>query len=210
MNQDTHLFLFGSSPPFNEQLADGFSKQMKNRTVAVLYIDRDGSEAYLPKYTNALTQTNLSVVRLPLKKTYTDVERNVLSECGGIIIGGGDTVAYHDFIVNTSLGAMIYERFQEGVPVAGFSAGALISPEHCVISPMDNVAQVQQFKKGLGLLKKAVISAHFLEWKEEQNLKKALVETGQPVGYGIAEGAGIYLRNNQFIASEGYVQVEYQ
>ena len=210
MDQATHLFLFGSSPPFNEQLAAEFSKQLKNRFVAVLYIERDGSDAYLPKYTNALTETNLSVIPFSLKKKYTDAERNALMECGGIIIGGGDTVAYHDFIVNTSLGDMIYERFHDGVPVAGFSAGALISPEHCVISPMDNVDQVQQVQDRLGLIEKAVISAHFLEWEEEESLKKALEDTEQPIGYGIAEGAGVYLRNNQFIAAEGYVQVEYK
>lgn len=88
MNQDTHLFLFGSSPPFNEQLAVEFSRQLKNQSVAVLYIEREGSDAYLPKYTNALTPTNLTVIPLPLKNSYTDAERNALMECGGIIIGG--------------------------------------------------------------------------------------------------------------------------
>ncbi|MCA0971199.1 Type 1 glutamine amidotransferase-like domain-containing protein [Halobacillus litoralis] len=202
---DTHLFMFGSSPPFNENLGAAFYDLMQSSEVAVLYIEREGSEAYLSKYTQALPG-EVNMYPLALKDTYHNQELEKLKGCGGIIIGGGDTSAYRHYIVDSALASVIKERFQSGVPVAGFSAGALISPKHCVISDQDNVQGKQLFEKGLGLLDDAVIAAHYLEWQEQRNLKTAVTKLDVSIGYGIAEDSGIYLHNNQLAVSEGYVQ----
>ncbi len=42
----------------------------------------------------------------------------------GIIIGGGETELYHKYIVDTEVGIHIKNLYKEGIPVAGFSAGA--------------------------------------------------------------------------------------
>lgn len=205
---NTHLFLFGSGPPFSDRLARQYSKLLAHGKVAVLYIDRVGSEEYLPKYTKEIGLDSSAVHYLSLKHTYEEEEVEQLRTCNGVIIGGGDTVAYREYIVETEVAPILSELFSKGVPIAGFSAGALIAPEHCVISPNDNEKQVQLFRKGLGLVRDVIIAAHFLEWGEEEPLKKGIAHTGVSCGYGIAEGSGLYIRNNHLVSTEGYIQIE--
>ncbi|WP_079477767.1 Type 1 glutamine amidotransferase-like domain-containing protein [Halobacillus salinus] len=204
----THLFLFGSSPPFNEQLSDTFYRHLSTSKVAVLYIEREGSDAYIPKYLETFPE-EVSLFPLALKQHYTNEEIKELHQCGGIIIGGGDTLAYRRFIVETELNQVIRSLFERGVPVAGFSAGALISPDTSVVSPKDNVTEEQLFEKGLGLLPDAVLSAHYLEWEEQSCLKQAVEKTEVSVGYGIAERSGAYFFNSRLTSIEGYVHIEY-
>ncbi|MFQ3545299.1 Type 1 glutamine amidotransferase-like domain-containing protein [Halobacillus rhizosphaerae] len=205
----THLFLFGGSPPFTPQLADKFSSLIRNGEIAVLYIEREGSSEYLPKYTADIASASHKIYWLPLKENYTKQECERLRRCGAIIIGGGDTELYHKFIVQGPLNSLIVSMFRKGVPVAGFSAGALISPVHCVISSKDNDQNIQLFKEGLGLLENQVISAHYLKWEEEQSLKEAVKQSRVPLGYGIADESGLYFHNHKLERTEGYIHIEY-
>lgn len=84
----------------------------------------------------------------------------------GRIISGGETELYRQFIVDTMIGKQLVQMYQEGVPIVGFSAGALISPETCVIPPIDNRKNEHLFLKGLGLIKDYVVSVHFSRWDE--------------------------------------------
>ncbi|UOQ95256.1 Type 1 glutamine amidotransferase-like domain-containing protein [Halobacillus shinanisalinarum] len=209
---DTHLFLFGGGPPMTEQLAGLFVDILKNTrgTITVLYIEREGSEAYLPNYTRLLKEyaPRLNIYHLPIDNQYTTDQLNKVKRSTGILIGGGSTSAYHKYIVTSELAAIIQERFKAGVPVAGFSAGALIAPRHCVISPKDNIQEITLYKKGLGLLQRGVISAHYLKWQEQKQLKNVLHETKEIYGYGIADQSGIYFKNQQLTTIEGYVHIE--
>jgi cyanophycinase len=58
-----------------------------------------------------------------------------LREATGIFIGGGHTPTYHQLYVTEPIRGMIQERYREGVPVAGVSAGALIALQVCVLFP---------------------------------------------------------------------------
>lgn len=208
MTMERHLFLFGSSPPFNEQLANIFYSRLTSCKVAVLYIEREGSDEYIPKYVESFSE-EIKLWPLALKDEYTIEEIAELRQCGGVIIGGGDTLRYRQFVVETEIARVIHSLFHQGVPVAGFSAGALISMNPCVVSPRDNVEEKQLFEKGLGLLPDAVLSAHFLEWEEHQALRRAVEKTGVTIGYGIAEQSGAYFRNDRLTSVEGYVHLEY-
>lgn len=88
------------------------------------------------------------------------------------------------------------------MPIAGFSAGALISPETCVIPPIDNRRNEHLFLKGLGLIKNCVMSVHFSQWKEEENLKLAIEEVQVPIGYGIDDEGCLYFKNESLIKNE--------
>lgn len=203
----THLFMFGSSPPLSEQLALKFSRLINGGKVAVLYIEREGAEAYLPKYWKGIN--NSSIYCMALKEKYGHDEIKTLKSCQGVIIGGGHTEAYRCYIVKTELGSILKELYDEGIPIAGFSAGALICPKICVISPNDNEKGSQLLQRGLGLVDDFIISAHYLEWNEEANLEKAIESTEASMGVGIAENAGIYLLNNKLTSTEGYIHILY-
>ncbi len=210
--KDTHLFLFGGSPPMPDKIAGRFVETLGNKRgfIAVLYIEREGAEEYLPRYTLSLHShaPELSIFYLALGTSYTEKQLDQLRASDGIIIGGGDTLAYRNYIVETEIAEIIQCQFQKGTSIAGFSAGALISPENCVISPKDNPKEVTLYQQGLGLLMDAVISAHYLKWEEQDQLKKIVAHTQVQVGYGIADDSGIYFKNQRLTSIEGYLHIE--
>lgn len=123
--------------------------------------------------------------------------------CHGIVICGGDTERYRSHIVDSVLGSVIQDMYGKGVPVAGFSAGALISPADCVIPAIDNASNTNLFLQGLGLLRDAVVSVHYTQWSEEENLKAAVLRTGVSIGYGLDDGTGVYFMNEELVQTEG-------
>lgn len=133
-----HLFLFGGNPPFCKHLGKRFSELALNEEgkVAVLFLLRDGWEQYMPRYTSILEKNGVSnFVYIPLTEHQSDTNADKLHSCTAIIIGGGDTELYRQYVVDTNIGLQVKKMYEKGVPVGGFSAGALISPEYCVIPP---------------------------------------------------------------------------
>ncbi len=130
-----------------------------------------------------------------------------MSKSTGIIISGGETECYQDYILNTPIGAVIQERYRSGVPVAGFSAGALLAPDECRIPAIDQRDGRDLVLEGLGLLPDAVLSVHYDAWDEAANLQQAFTLTESLSGYGLPERTGIYLKNNQLVQQEGPLPV---
>jgi cyanophycinase len=198
--------LFGGGPPFTDLLGKKFAELSLNEKgkVVILFLERDGWEAYIRKYTCVLENNHIKeYVYLPLNsKPLNKILRELIS-CTGIIIGGGETELYRDYIVDTPIGERIKELYKKGVPVAGFSAGSLICPTDCVISPIDNSQGIQLFLPGLGLIKECVITVHFSKWNEGENLKAAMEKVDVPIGYGIDDDAGLYFANEKLIKDEG-------
>lgn len=201
-----HLFLFGGGPPFTRNLCQTFVSCLNGTgPVALLYVPRPGSSwsDYAPIYTEMLTACGATAFfHLPLSASPTDDHLEQLSTCAGIIISGGETELYQQFIVHTPIGAIIQERFQHGVPVAGFSAGALLTPDECRIPAIDQRAGKSLVLEGLGLMD-AVISVHYDTWQEETNLLQAFEATQSRFGYGLPEQTGIHLQDGQLIQQEG-------
>lgn len=172
--------------------------------VAVLFEERDDWPDYMPAYMQPLVDAGISeFCYLPLKSTDPNTVIERLQICGGIIIGGGDTDLYADLIVDTPIGEVIRQRCDSGVPVAGFSAGALISPGRCVISAKDNESKQFKWRNGLNLIPDLLLSVHFTQWDEEEHLRTAVLTFGELPNYGIDEKTGIYLLNEQLEEIEG-------
>lgn len=204
--KNRHLFLFGSSPPFGNKLGRKFAELSfnQNAKIAILFVERDGWEKYMPRYTEELKKYGVfDFVYLPLSSDLVSNIVNELNTCTGIIIGGGETELYHHHIVETAIGVHIKKLYAQGIPIAGFSAGTLIIPENCIIPPIDNTSGKQLYLRGLGLIKECVISVHFTKWNEEKNLNIALSKTNALIGYGIDDEEGIYFKNESVEETEG-------
>ncbi|PSL41370.1 cyanophycinase [Planomicrobium soli] len=200
------LFLQGGGPPFDVQFGKKFAaKSLEEKgKVAILLVEREGWKNYLPQYTDILKVNGVKkFFYLLLTPEPTNEEIEELRTCTGIIIGGGETERYREYIVDTDLGALLREQYSKGIPIAGFSAGALISPEHCIIPPIDNAKNEHLFLEGLGLLKDRVVSVHYTFWEEEENLKAAITKTGVSIGYGIDDEAGLYFEDEKLTAIDG-------
>jgi len=205
--RDQQLFLFGGGPPFTPMLCQQFVSCLdQSGPVALLYVPRPGSNwgDYAPIYTDALTANGATdFFHFPLSARPTPEQLEQLAGSAGIIISGGETERYQQFIVDTPIGTLIQERYQQGIPVAGFSAGALLTPDECRIPAIDQRDGKSLVLKGLGLLPDAVVSVHYDTWQEETNLSEAFMKTASAFGYGLPERSGIYLKNGQLMQQEG-------
>ncbi|WP_026829449.1 Type 1 glutamine amidotransferase-like domain-containing protein [Exiguobacterium artemiae] len=205
--RDQQLFLFGGGPPFTPMLCQQFVSCLgRSGPVALLYVPRPGSnwDDYAPIYTDALTTNGATdFFHFPLSARPTPEQLEQLAGSVGIIISGGETERYQQFIVGTPIGTIIQERFQHGVPVAGFSAGALLTPNECRIPAIDQRDGNALVLNGLGLLTDAVVSVHYDTWQEETNLYEAFSKTESTFGYGLPERSGIYLKNGRLMQQEG-------
>lgn len=194
----THLFLFGGGPPFTPNLRKRFAALTNGGPVAILYVPRTGKDwvTYASIYTEALQEEGISsFVHLPLSDAPTDEQLAQLQQCQGIIISGGETELYQQYLVATPIGDIIQSHFVNGVPVAGFSAGALVSPKRCVIPEIDQRDNRRLRLPGLALLKDAVVCVHYETWGEAPHLVKSFTEEGTSRAFGLADESGIYLRD---------------
>lgn len=202
----THLFLFGGGPPFTPNLRKRFAALTNGGPVVILYVPRTGKDwtSYASIYTKPLEEDGVSsFVHLPLSDAPTDEQLAQLKQCQGIIISGGETELYQRYLVATPIGDIIQSRFADGVPVAGFSAGALVSPERCVIPEIDQRDNQRLRLPGLALLKDAVVCVHYETWGEAAHLTQSFTEEATSRAFGLADESGIYLENQQLIETEG-------
>ncbi|EWG12509.1 Type 1 glutamine amidotransferase-like domain-containing protein [Cytobacillus firmus] len=205
-----HLFLMGGSPPFGHKFGRRFTELAcgADGKIAILYLERKGWEVYMNKYTSALIPNGArNFCYLPLSPDPAESFLQELMSCSGIIIGGGETENYRRFIVDSETGECIRRMYMNGIPVAGFSAGALIIPEHCIIPPIDTPKRQHLFLKGIGLISDCAISVHLTKWNERENLKAAAGKVNAATGYGIDDDAGIYFHNENFADNEGSIHI---
>ncbi|MFS0785009.1 Type 1 glutamine amidotransferase-like domain-containing protein [Shouchella sp. 1P09AA] len=173
---------------------------MKNKACVVLVIDRPGIDQYETKYVERLNSVGIdcTFLALPSKQNVCDQ----LAKCGGIVICGGDTENYIAEIVHTPIGKGIQEQFIKGVPVAGFSAGAIIAMEKSYLSAKDTREQRPVVLEGLGLQAHTKIAVHFSEWQEEEHLRLLAKESNDD-HYGIDEQSGMYMKNGRTESVDG-------
>lgn len=197
------LFFLGGSQSTFEAVAEEFVPAAGgvDAVIALLLSGQEGWEDYVSRYTEPWKKRGVvhchTIVpdangNLDSKKTQA-----VLRKATGIFIGGGDTTLYHRFYVTTPVGSVIRERYQEGVPVAGLSAGAVIAPEVCVIPPQDTGRNSIQLVGGLGLIRDLIVGVHYTTWEALPHLIEAMVDTKIDSGLGIDEGACAVLENGE-------------
>lgn len=154
----------------------------------------------MPKYQHILEEEGVTDFRYYLLEETKSIRSEKIT---GIIICGGDTLSYHHYIVTKRVGEEIKQLFQEGVPIAGFSAGALICSEYCMVSPSDYKGDKLMVLNGLGILQDYIIAAHYTKWNERQNLLAVMTETKTEKGLGLDDEASVYLKNGHIESLEG-------
>ncbi|WP_179298735.1 GNAT family N-acetyltransferase [Evansella halocellulosilytica] len=201
-------YLFGANPSL-----EGPSKEFaekaggRNAHIALLILRRPDWEQYMPMYTDPWKEagvTNISVI-MPREdgKLGVDESLKVLHDATGIFIGGGDTEKYYSYYCDRQVRNAIKEKYVKGIPVAGCSAGALLLPNTCILSPNDTATGERKILEGIGLLEDIGISVHFTEWNDRKNIEVSMKEAGLTKGYGIDEQACIRFDNERYVKSFG-------
>jgi cyanophycinase len=205
---DKYLFLFGANPSLEEanelfiQKAGG-----RNAKIVLLIMNRSGWEDYLPRYTNTWKRNGVEHYSVILPNDQGKLNEKeaieLLKEATGIFVGGGDTEKYHAYYATEPIKSILKDRYSEGVPIAGSSAGALILPEICLISPNDSNNGEMLSKDGVGLLTDILIGVHFTEWNDENNLLAGMKKHKIRLGIGIDEEACAVFKNGKFESEFG-------
>jgi cyanophycinase len=115
---------------------------------------------------------------------------DLLEYATGLFITGGSQLKLSSALGGTSLAASIRRRHQEGMVVAGTSAGASLLAEHMIAlgdSGASPRRRLVHLAKGLGLAPNLVIDQHFRRRDRLGRLLTALSYNPEPLGIGIDE-----------------------
>ncbi|SDC64753.1 Type 1 glutamine amidotransferase-like domain-containing protein [Shouchella lonarensis] len=187
------LIFGGGGPPIAPDAVAIFTRHLpKDSNILIASLEREGWQAYMPKYTSGLMEAGYDNIDFFAVSGPDDSEAltQAIKQADALIIGGGDTVKYQQyFAADARVARQIKTMYEAGKPIMGFSAGALISPACCIISPNDNEAQSLLIKEGIGLLQDVAISVHYTAWQDRDNLSAGMRQTNITRGFGIDDDA---------------------
>ena len=115
---------------------------------------------------------------------------DLLEYATGLFITGGSQLKFSSALGGTPLAAAIRRRHQEGMVVAGTSAGASLLAEHMIAlgdSGSSPRRRLVHLAKGLGLAPDIIIDQHFRRRDRLGRLLTALSYNPEPLGLGIDE-----------------------
>ena len=197
------LFLLGGSLAY-EVVADEFvaASGGRNARIAILVQNVTGWEKHKAEIISPWIERGITYYApiLPDENGILDSEAASaeLRNATGIFIGGGHTPTYHRLFATEPLCSVICERYQDGIPVAGVSAGALISVELCQLTSDETGYDRLEIVQGMGLVKGFVVGVHFTEWNALPEVLMVMSKTRTKFGLGIDEPACVVCENDQF------------
>jgi cyanophycinase len=174
----------------------------------VLAQTRAGWEKHKSKITQPWLDRNVSRFApiTPDDKNHALDQPSALAALGdatGVFICGGHTPTYHRLYATEPIGTAIRNRYHAGIPVAGVSAGALISLEICHLPRDETDADELQIVQGLCLARGFVIGVHFTRLNALPQVLAAMTRTGTGLGFGIDDSACVVCENGKFARALG-------
>jgi cyanophycinase len=133
-------------------------------------------------------------------ETRADCERQdwleVLRSATGVYLTGGNQLKLSTTLGGTSVAEVLRERNQEGLHVAGTSAGAAFLCEHMIAFGQEGAtprSDMVTLAPGLGLTQLAIIDQHFRQRDRLGRLLTALAYNPRPIGIGLDEDTAAFL-----------------
>jgi cyanophycinase len=128
-----------------------------------------------------------------------------------VFFTGGDQLRITSQLGDSPVFQCLQERFEDGLTVAGTSAGAAAMPDTMLISGAgdeSNEISALGMAPGLGLIHGVVIDSHFAERGRFGRLLGAVAQNPMNLGIGIDEDTAIVLQRDQFrVLGSGAVYV---
>jgi cyanophycinase len=148
-------------------------------------------------YTKAFRAIGVKeVVFLPLASRY---EANaaetieILERVDGVFFTGGDQQRISAIIGGSRVGVRLHQKFEQGLVIAGTSAGAAMMSSIMILGSSDTVTSTSAVALGLGLgfLPGVVIDMHFSERRRLPRLLAAVARFPHDLGIGIDEDTAL-------------------
>lgn len=222
------LFLYGGVASNFEAVSRPFVAAAGSSSAKIALLMQGGSdwEKYVPRYKDPWMRNGAAEIIpiVPNRQLELDQETIArLASCSGVFVGGGDTRIYHQVYVRSEAGGLIRRLYQSGIPYGGVSAGALITPESCIISgskviepdneylvrtvyfldPYEDGDVQLRVGKGLGLLAECVVETHFSALGGFPRLVTAMEKTQTRLGLGLDESICLEIREGSFVKVHG-------
>ncbi len=197
------VFLIGGTDAF-EPVADSFLSAAGGRAARIALLIQGGKNwgDYVASYAEPWERRGINEVRpvVPAANGRLNLTRagEVLRSATGIFIGGGHTPAYHRLFAADPIRALIRERHEQGVPVAGVSAGALVALQGCVLSADETRSKHLEIVPGLDLVRDVVIGVHFTSTNALPEMIEVMAMTRTQKGLGLDDGACAVFDNGRF------------
>ncbi len=169
--------------------------------IACVLLQTEDREAYFAGSAGALASVGAGEAYPVFVSPEQPLQGSHLEGAAGVLVGGGLTPAYHDAIVPTA-SAWLPHLLADGIPYAGFSAGAMIAPRHGIIggwklrrTPSDlaicseDVSEDEEYldvRPGLGLVPFAV-DVHASQYGTPTRLLHAVRAGLVPHGWAVDE-----------------------
>lgn len=179
-----------------------FADALGSGPIALVTAPSAAPERYLPMYEDAFEPLGVEVVELRLEdRASADLgsDLGVLRRCGGIFISGGDQLRGVATLRDSVAAEVIRQRWLDGCPVAGTSAGASMLGEAMLgrgandDSPDPSKLQVVE---GLGLVHGALIDQHLSQRGRTPRLLAATALCGK-LGIGVDEDTAAVVRGSE-------------
>lgn len=141
----------------------------------------------------SLRAETVEVLKIENRQDALDASQDMhdlLEYATGLFITGGSQLKFSSALGGTQLAAAIRRRHQEGMVVAGTSAGAGLLAEHMIAlgdSGSSPRRRLVHLAKGLGLAPDMIIDQHFRRRDRLGRLLTALSYNPEPLGLGIDE-----------------------
>jgi cyanophycinase len=121
---------------------------------------------------------------------------NCLRQATGVFFVGGQPYRITDAIKDTPVHKLLHERYQDGLVIAGTSAGALMMPEVVIMdgeSRTHPTADTIKTGPGMGFLHGVVLDVHFAERGRAGRMLSAIAQFPDCLGLGIDEDAALVI-----------------
>ncbi|WP_040411704.1 cyanophycinase [Desulfosporosinus sp. OT] len=125
------------------------------------------------------------------------IERE-LEKSTGVFFTGGDQLRITGLLGGTLLGRMLEQLYEQGVIIAGTSAGASVMSDTMIVGGEAGTAKKDTLTMapGLGLLRSVVIDQHFAQRGRIGRLLSAISQNPYVLGVGIDEDTAILVQSD--------------
>ncbi len=179
----------------------------RSARVAILMQGGDRSHLYLKEYTEPLNRGGAGEVSVIMGDGKGGLDQDgaerKIAHSAGIFICGGKTPVYPAMYGPEGIGSVICDKFLDGVPVGGVSAGALMLPSVCAIPPEDTGAESVSLRPGLGLIEDLIVGVHFSEWNALPHVLAAMSCTRTVLGLGLDQAGCAVLKDGEIVRHLG-------
>lgn len=206
------VFLYGDVGENFATLSKPFVRASGGRRAKIALLMLPHSEKFAPIYRRAWLKAgagHVTPIYPPPSLILTRDQLRTVEQSTGIFMSGGSTTIYQRIYASNVVSRLIRELCISGVPFGGVSAGAMMACERCALGGSSVRTGTNEFqlasnefvesvrkehpaeppglviKRGLGLVKDAVLEPHFTEWGLFPRLLEAMKVTGSRFGIGV-------------------------